>query len=63
LAVTLKARLLGVIEAVQKEKDGTKERNDRLVAVPSESRLYQNVASIKNLPSELLWEIENFFKS
>ncbi len=59
----VKARLLGVIEAVQKEKDGIEERNDRLVAIPSKSRLHEDVASIKNLPSELLWEIENFFKS
>lgn len=59
----MKARLLGVIEAEQKEANGEKERNDRLVAVPTSSRLHEKVTSIEHLPSELLWEIEHFFKS
>ena len=38
----MKARLIGVIEAKQKEKGKTEERNDRLIAVAVESRRHQN---------------------
>ena len=59
----VKARLIGVIEAKQKEKDGSEERNDRLIAVAAESRRHQSVQSLKELPEELLREIEHFFIS
>ena len=55
--------MIGVIEAEQKEKDGTKERNDRLIAVAVQSRRHENVRSLKELPEELLREIEHFFIS
>ena len=58
-----KARLIGVIEAKQKEKDGSEERNDRLIAVAAVSRRHQSVQSLKELPEELLREIEHFFVS
>ena len=50
----VKARLIGVIEAKQKEKGKTAERNDRLIAVAVESRRHQNVRSLNELPEELL---------
>ncbi len=59
----VKARLIGVIEAKQKEKGKTAERNDRLIAVAVESRRHQNVRSLNELPEELLREIEQFFVS
>ena len=59
----VKARLIGVIEAKQKEKGKTAERNDRLIAVAVESRRHQNVRSLNELPEELLREIEHFFVS
>ena len=59
----VKARLIGVIEAKQKEKDGSEERNDRLIAVAAVSRRHQSVQSLKELPEELLREIEHFFIS
>jgi inorganic pyrophosphatase len=59
----VRARLVGVIEAIQKEKDGKEERNDRLIAVALESRGHKDVISIKELPKSLLSEIEHFFAS
>jgi inorganic pyrophosphatase len=59
----VKARLIGVIEAEQREKDGTKERNDRLIAVAVQSRRHENVRSLKEVPEEFLREIEHFFIS
>ncbi|HXG85732.1 MAG TPA: inorganic diphosphatase [Pyrinomonadaceae bacterium] len=55
------ARLIGVIEAEQIETDGTGERNDRLVAVASNSRVHTHVKSLKDLNDTLVDEIEHFF--
>ncbi len=57
------SRLLGVIEATQKEKDGKAERNDRLIAVAAESHTHSAIKSITDLDPILLREIENFFIS
>ena len=59
----VKARLVGVIEAKQKEKGGEEERNDRLIAVAVHSRRHRKVRSLDELPDELLVEIEHFFIS
>ncbi|MFN2432934.1 MAG: inorganic diphosphatase [Gemmatimonadota bacterium] len=56
------ARLLGVIEAEQTEKGETR-RNDRLIAVTTESRNHAEVESLDDLSSNLLHEIEHFFVS
>ncbi len=56
-------RLIGVIEAEQTEKDGEKTRNDRLVAVPTESRLYRDLKNVKEIGKDRLGEIEAFFIS
>jgi inorganic pyrophosphatase len=58
----LEARLVGVVEAEQTE-EGKTERNDRLIAVAVESRTWQDVRTIGNLPDALLAEIEHFFVS
>jgi len=55
------ARLIGVIEAQQTEDDGKKERNDRLLAVPAESRSESDIKSAKDLNSNMIQEIETFF--
>lgn len=55
------ARLIGVIEAEQTEKDGEAERNDRILAVPVNSRIYRKVRSIKDIDGKVLEEIEQFF--
>jgi len=59
----VETRLLGVIDAEQKEIDGTVERNDRLVGVAVESPRHRDVQSLHNLSEELLLEIEHFFIS
>ncbi|HMF55578.1 MAG TPA: inorganic diphosphatase [Pyrinomonadaceae bacterium] len=57
------ARLIGVIEAEQKERDGECMRNDRLIAVASDARDYRNVRSLGMLNEHLVAEIEHFFIS
>lgn len=57
------SRLLGVIEALQKEKDGKAERNDRLIAVAAESHTHSTIKSVDDLDPNLLKEIEDFFIS
>jgi inorganic pyrophosphatase len=54
------ARLIGVIDAEQ-TKDGKTLRNDRLLAVATASRLYGAVRELRDLPTSLLAEIEQFF--
>jgi inorganic pyrophosphatase len=56
------ARLIGVIEAKQTE-DGKTERNDRLLAVASNSRTHKDIKSINDLNETLVDEIEHFFIS
>jgi len=58
----VKARLIGVIEAEQTDKEG-KERNDRLVAVALEAHDYRDLKSIKDICPNLLNELEQFFVS
>ena len=54
------SRVIGVLEAEQKE-EGQKERNDRLVAVSAASREHSDVKTVKDLNSNMLQEIEQFF--
>ena len=55
------SRLIGVIEAEQTERDGKVERNDRLIAVASNSHVHQHIKSINDLNEVLIDEIEHFF--
>ena len=57
------ARLIGVIQAEQTERDGKTERNDRLIAVAAESRNHRDVRSLDQVSDSLLAEIEHFFIS
>ena len=57
------SRLIGVIEAEQTEKNGKTERNDRLIAVASNSKIHANVKSINDLNETLVDQIEHFFIS
>ncbi|HVT79088.1 MAG TPA: inorganic diphosphatase [Phycisphaerae bacterium] len=57
------AHLVGVIEAKQREKDGEKERNDRLVAIPDSLRDRDQTRSAKELNPTILKEVEAFFKN
>lgn len=54
-------RPIGILEAIQKEKDNKKERNDRVVAVSASSILYSDINDVKELNKNMVKEIENFF--
>jgi inorganic pyrophosphatase len=62
LSVRVTARLLGVIEAEEREKNGKWERNDRLVAVASHAHDHAQAKDITDLSTEMLTSIESFFK-
>ncbi|HLL16956.1 MAG TPA: inorganic diphosphatase [Pyrinomonadaceae bacterium] len=59
----VEARLIGVIEAEQTERDGETTRNDRLVAVAAAARNHKDVSTLAQLNGNLLDEIEHFFVS
>lgn len=61
--VVLEARLVGVFEAEQTERDGRREENDRLVAVAACSRRHAGVHTLDDLGEATLGEIEHFFRS
>jgi inorganic pyrophosphatase len=56
----LTARLIGVIEAEQHEKDGAI-RNDRLLAVATHAHTHQHVKTLNDLRPKQVDEIEAFF--
>ncbi|MBS1625256.1 MAG: inorganic diphosphatase [Bacteroidetes bacterium] len=57
----IQCRVLGVLEAVQTEKDGTEERNDRILAVQNASVDHSMLRTIKDVDKHLLDEVEHFF--
>jgi inorganic pyrophosphatase len=57
----LTIRLIGAIEAKQREKGGDWERNDRLLAVASHAHTHAHIAELDDLRPHLLDEIEAFF--
>lgn len=61
--VLVEARLVGVLEAEQTERDGKREENDRLVAVAACSRRHAGVRTLDDLGDAMLGEIEHFFRS
>jgi inorganic pyrophosphatase len=56
----VECRLVGVIEAMQKEK-GKENRNDRIVAVAAGSVLYAGINELSDLEPAVLKQIEQFF--
>jgi inorganic pyrophosphatase len=59
----LVARPIGVIHARQVEKDGRTVENDRILAVGTSSRDHEHTTSIRDIPDEVLDQIEHFFVS
>lgn len=59
----VRARPIGVIEAEQTERDGETTRNDRLIAVASESRAHGGAKLLGKLADGVVEEIEHFFVS
>lgn len=58
----VECKVLGIIK-VEQEKKGEKVRNDRVIAVHLDTRLYSSANNIDNLPEGLVNEIVNFFAS
>jgi inorganic pyrophosphatase len=59
----VEARLLGVLEAEQREEDGRLVRNDRLLAVAKEAPTFDDIHEPKDLSPILLNEVVHFFVS
>lgn len=59
----VEARLIGVVEAEQTERDGETTRNDRLVAIAHKARNHRGVRALSQLDGHLVAEIEHFFVS
>ncbi|MGU3360327.1 inorganic diphosphatase [Methylobacterium sp. M6A4_1b] len=57
----LTVRLLGVIEAEQREQDDKVERNDRLLGVAVQARTHADLEHIDQLRSGFVEEVEGFF--
>ena len=55
-------RLVGVLLAQETKEDGQTQENDRLIAVASCSMDHKEVHSLKQIPPELLVEIEHFLR-
>ncbi len=56
----VEARIVGVIEAVQTE-DGKSIRNDRVLAVATQSHIHADIKQPKDLNSRMIDELEDFF--
>ncbi|MBL6459387.1 inorganic diphosphatase [Belnapia sp. T6] len=61
MGCVLGVRLVGVIEAQQRERDGAVMRNDRLLAVATHAHTHEHVHTLADLRPRLLEEIEGFF--
>ena len=59
----LTIRMIGVIEAKQREKDGHWIRNDRLLAVAIHAHAHSHIEHLDDLRLHLLDEIEAFFRN
>lgn len=57
------ARLIGVIEANQTERNGESMRNDRLLAVATRAHTHADVHTLEDLRPQMVEEIEHFFVS
>lgn len=56
-------KLLGVIEACQTERDGSRHRNDRLIGRIADSRLYADVEDLDCLGQAMVGELSRFFET
>jgi inorganic pyrophosphatase len=59
----IKCRLIGVIKAEQSAKAGKSKmiRNDRYLAIPKYSNIFEKINSCEDLPAKTLSELEDFF--
>lgn len=54
-------RLIGVLEANQKERNGEEMRNDRIVAIADDSEMYAEIKQLSDLSKTIEQQIANFF--
>jgi inorganic pyrophosphatase len=60
--VVIKCRIIGGIKAVQSDDDGKKMiRNDRFIAVPKCSSIFEKVKTTEDLPKQIMDDLEEFF--
>ncbi|MGI4757521.1 MAG: inorganic diphosphatase [Janthinobacterium lividum] len=59
----LGARLIGAFEGEDTLEDGTKQRNDRLLAVAEASDLFANFNHVDDLPDEFRKHVGHFFEN
>jgi inorganic pyrophosphatase len=60
--IMIKCRIIGGIKAEQTEKKGKKMiRNDRFLAIPKCSNIFQKVESMHDLPDQIMDQLEEFF--
>ncbi len=59
----VEARLIGVIEAEQTERDGETMRNDRLIAVAAVAQSHKSIEALAHLEDSNVAAIEQFFVS
>lgn len=57
----VEARIVGVIEGEQTEKNGKTTRNDRLLAVATDSHVHADIKEPGDLNSNMVKELEDFF--
>ncbi len=58
----ISVKVIGAIEAEQTERDGRRERNDRLIGVASHAHTHEHVESLSDLRPQMVEEIEGFFQ-
>jgi inorganic pyrophosphatase len=59
--LVLRCQPIGILEVMQK-KNGKKERNDRVFAVPDRSP-FEGLQDIRHLPKRAIEELEHFFRA
>jgi inorganic pyrophosphatase len=60
--IMIKCRIIGGIKAEQSEKKGKKViRNDRFLAIPKCSNIFEKVESMHDLPGQIMDQLEEFF--
>jgi inorganic pyrophosphatase len=61
--VIIKCRIIGGIKAEQSEKKNSKKliRNDRFLAIPKCSSMFQNIEKMTDLPDQITDQLEAFF--
>src|ERR1700753_843538 len=61
--VIIKCKIIGGIKAEQSEEKGSKKmiRNDRFLAVPKCSNIFQDVEKMDDLPKQITNNLEEFF--